>query len=176
MNPLSPSLQATFPLHGESSALLQASVEQAFAYLDDFKALSAHMEKRSPMMLGSRMTMTTDPLGGRAVGSRVRLEGRVLGVPLSLEEVVVERQSPVRKAWRTTAANLLVIGDYQLGFEIAPQGTQSAVRVFIDYEQPSSWPGRWLCRLFGASYARWCTEKMARDAERHFKQRSRHDH
>jgi hypothetical protein len=126
------------------------------------------------MMLGSRMSMATDALGGRAVGSRVRLEGRVLGVPLSLEEVVVERVPPVRKSWRTSAANLAVIGDYQLGFEIVPRGSQSVVRVFIEYELPSSWPGRWLGRLFAATYARWCTEKMGRDAERHFNHRGKH--
>ena len=120
------------------------------------------------MMLGSRMALRTDAMEGRAVGSRVRMEGRMLGMGLSLEEVVVAREPPTRKAWRTVAANLIVIGDYELGFEIAPQGAKSALRVFIDYALPADWPGRWLGRWFGAHYARWCVEKMARDAERHF--------
>ena len=56
-------------MHHESQVLLQAPVERAFAFLDDFKALSAHMEKRSAMMMGSRMSTATDELGGRAVGA-----------------------------------------------------------------------------------------------------------
>jgi hypothetical protein len=157
-----------FSLHCETRVLLDATAEQAFPWLDDFRAISAHMEKRSPMMMGSRMRILTDALGGRAVGSRVRMEGRLLGMGLSLEEVVVEREPPMRKAWRTVAARLLVIGDYELGFEIAVQGARSALRVFIDYELPSGWPWRWLGRWLGAHHARWCVEKMARDAERHF--------
>ena len=160
---------ADFPLHGESCALLDATLEQAFAYLDDFKALSAHMEERSATMLGSRMSINTDALGGRAVGSIVRMEGRVLGMRLSLDEVVIERQPRRRKAWQTVDSRLLVIGDYRLGFEVSPRNGGSAVRVFIDYDLPSGWPGRWLGRLLGGRYARWCTGKMAQDAERHFR-------
>ena len=90
-------------------ALLEAPAEQAFAHLDDFAALSAHMEKRSAMMIGSRMRIATDGLGGRAVGSRVRMEGRVLGMALRLEEVVTERQPPVRKAWERARSRTLSV-------------------------------------------------------------------
>lgn len=144
--------------------MLSAPVEAAFAYLDDFAALSAHMEKRSPMMMGSRMRIATDELGGRAVGSRVRMEGRVLGLRLYLEEVVTLREPPLRKAWETAAARLVVIGPYRLGFELSPKAERSALRVFIDYDLPALLPGRWLA----PRYARWCTEKMARDAVGHF--------
>jgi hypothetical protein len=30
---------------------------------------------------------------------------------------------------------------------------------------------RWLGRLFGHYYARWCTQRMAEDAARHFQKR-----
>lgn len=169
MNAMVPGLQACFPLHFESRTLLDATPEQAFAWLDDFRALSAHMEKRSPMMLGSHVSIAIDSLGGREVGSKVRMDGRVLGLALSLEEVVLEREPPARKAWQTCAATLLVIGNYRLGFEIASAGGKSALRVFIDYELPSRWPGSLLGRLLGRRYAQWCTETMARDAERHFR-------
>ena len=153
-----------FARHFETHAVLSASVEAAFAYLDDFAALSAHMEKRSPMMMGSKMRIGTDELGGKAVGSHVRMEGRVLGIRLCLEEVVTQREPPLRKAWETVAARLLVIGQYRLGFELAPMAERSALRVFIDYELPARLPSRWLA----SRYARWCTERMARDAQRHF--------
>ena len=151
-------------MHHECVAVLDAPVERAFAYLDDFRALSAHMEKPSAMMAGSAMSIATDDAGGRAVGSHVRMAGRMLGMALSLEEVVTERQPPLRKAWETVNARLLVIGRYRLGFVLSPQGNRSHLRVFIDYELPESWPERWVGRLLARFYARWCTAQMTRDA------------
>jgi hypothetical protein len=157
-----------FPFHYETSVPLDASPEAAFAYLDDFRQLSAHMEKPSAMMMGSKMSISTDALEGRAPGSRVHMGGKILAMNLSLDEVVTERQPPLRKAWRTVDAKLLVIGPYQLGFGLSPSGDRSMLRVFIDYALPDGTLGRWLGRLFGAAYARWCTEKMATDAAAHF--------
>src|SRR5213075_398221 len=95
------------------------------------------------MMLGSKMEISTDREGGRTVGSRVAMRGKVLAIPLALEEVVVQREPPTRKAWETMSANLLVIGDYRLGFELEPTGPTCAVRVFIEYDLPSGALTRW---------------------------------
>jgi len=130
------------------------------------------MERSSGMMLGSKMEISTDREEGRAVGSRVAMRGRVLGIPLALEEVVAQREPPTRKAWETISANLLVIGDYRLGFELEPTGPTCAVRVFIEYDLPSGALTRWLGALFANAYARWCTEQMARDATRYFARKS----
>jgi hypothetical protein len=103
------------------------------------------------------------------VGSRIRLSGRVLGVELSVEEVVVERNPPHRKVWETTGTpKLLVIGHYRMGFELSPQGSRSMLRVFIDYAVPEGGLARWLGRVFGRAYARWCTQQMVDAAVRHF--------
>ena len=152
----------------ERAALLDAPIERAFAYLDDFKALSAHMESRSLAMAGSSMAIVTDSAGGRAVGSHVHMAGRMFGMTLSLDEVVVERQPPFRKSWETVDAKLLVIGQYRLGFALSPQQDHSLVRAFIDYDPPVNGPGRWLGRLLGGFYARWCLGRMVGDAVRHF--------
>jgi len=157
-----------FPFHQETSAVLRAPVDAAFAYLDDFRKLSAHMEKSSAMMMGSKMTIETDQQGGRAVGSKVRMAGKMLGMTLALEEVVTERQPPYRKAWDTVNAKLLVIGQYRLGFELSPDGAGSRVRIFIDYDLPARPPALWLGMLLGRFYARWCTGRMAKDAVTHF--------
>src|SRR5512139_2334658 len=111
-----------FPLHHESVVTLDTTPEAAFAYLDDFRKLSVHMEKPSAAMLGSKMTITTDALGGRAVGSTVRMDGRMLGIVVCLEEVVVERQPPFNKVWQTVDAKLVVIERYRLGFTLASRG------------------------------------------------------
>ena len=85
------SVASVSPLHYESAVTLNAPPETAFAFLDDFKKLSAHMQKSSAMMMGSKMTITTDALDGRAVGSRVRMDGRMLGMTLSLAIARVHR-------------------------------------------------------------------------------------
>jgi uncharacterized membrane protein len=159
---------APFALHYETSVTLNAPPETAFAYLDDFKKLSVHMERSSAMMMGSKMTIATDEHDGRALGSRVRMRGKMLGMTLSLDEVVTERRPPFKKAWQTVDANLLVIGQYRLGFALSPNGNRSVLRVSIDYDLPSRGFGRWLGKLFGTTYARWCAVRMATDAAAHF--------
>ena len=110
---------------------------------------------------------------GQKVGSRIRLSGRVFGVELSVEEIVVERDPPRRKVWETTGApKLLVIGLYRMGFELSAQGNGSMLRVFIEYALPERAPARWLGRLFGRYYARWCTRQMVDDTVHHFEARS----
>lgn len=157
-----------FPRHYESTVTLAAPPEVAFRYLDDFKKLSAHMENPSTMTMGSKMAISTDALEGRAPGSKVHMEGRMCGVALSLDEVVTEREPPFTKAWQTTHAKLLVIGQYRLGFALSPSGEGSRLRVFIDYDVPHEGVSRWLGKLFGKSYARWCTEQMVKDAATEF--------
>ena len=159
---------APFALNYETSVTLNAPPETAFAYLDDFKKLSAHMERSSAMMMGSKMTIATDEHEGRALGSRVRMRGKIFGLTLSLDEVVTERQPPFKKAWQTVDANLLVIGQYRLGFALSPSGDRSVLRVFIDYDLPRRGFGRWMGKLFGSTYARWCAVQMANDAAAHF--------
>jgi len=97
------------------------------------------MGKPSMMMMGSRMSTDVDAAGGRAVGSRIRMHGRVLGLAISLEEVVVARQPPLRKSWETVGEpRLLIIARYRMGFEIAPKGTSSRLRVFIEFALPTT--------------------------------------
>ena len=162
-------LTRSFALHEASSALAHGSAVQIFAYLDDPKALAAHMGESSMMMLGSRMSINVDVDEGRVVGSKIRMQGRMMGIPLSLEEVITERQVPRRKVWETIGTpNLLVIAHYRMGFELMPTGDSSMVRVFIDYSLPTTAPGSWLGRWFGGFYARWCTKQMANAAARQF--------
>ena len=159
----------TFPFHNESTALANAPVDRLFAYLDDPKALASHMGESSMMMLGSRMSIDVDADGGRVIGSKISMHGSLMGIPLSLAEVVTERQVPYTKVWETIGTpNLLVMAHYRMGFELTHKGDSSLVRIFIDYSLPTNAPGSWLGRLFGGVYARWCTKQMAEGAARHF--------
>jgi hypothetical protein len=163
------SVERVMTRHCQSTVDVEAPPDAVFSYLDDHSRLSAHMSKRSWMMAGSSMALELDAAGGREVGSRIRLSGRVLGMMLWVDEIVTERNPPQRKVWETTAEpQLLIIGKYRMGFEIEPRMTGSHLRVFIDYALPVTFPARWLGRILGRLYAQWCTSRMANDAAMHF--------
>ncbi|AUX78495.1 polyketide cyclase [Sinorhizobium fredii] len=141
------------------------SAEMLFDYLDDQASLGSHMQKPSMMMLGGRMSYEFDAAQGRAVGSVIKMQGKILGLRLLVEEVVTERHPPRRKVWETRRRpNLLVIGAYRMGFEISGSHGASRLRVFIEYDPPSAFGGKFLGSLFGPIYARWCVSRMAKDA------------
>ena len=161
-----------FPFHFESDVDVNASTSDIFTLLDDHSRLSAHMTKPSWMMAGSLMTLEFDAFNGRAVGALIRLTGGVLGVSLSVEEVVTERNPPHRKVWNTIGKpQLVVIGAYRMGYEITAKSPSSHLRVFIDYALPDGPISYWFGRMFGNIYARWCTQRMASDVATHFQNR-----
>jgi len=127
------------------------------------------MSKSSWMMAGSRMALQLDAAQGRTVGAKIRLSGRGLGILLSVEEIITERNPPLRKVWETTGRpQLLIIGPYRMGYEITPKDKASLLRVFIDYALPNGPFSGLLGGLFGNFYARWCTRRMAGDAAKRF--------
>jgi hypothetical protein len=160
---------SSYPRHDECTAHVSASPESLFTYLDDHARLSGHMSERSWMMGGGRMDISTDGGGGRRLGSHITLDGRVFGMRLRVEEVVVGHQPPHCKRWETIGEpRLLIIGPYRMGFAIVPDPPGSRLRVEIDYALPTAGLSRLLGRLLGPFYARWCTRQMAGDAARHF--------
>ncbi|MHB8911352.1 MAG: SRPBCC family protein [Lysobacter sp.] len=153
----------------ESQGFVQAPVERVFAHIDDHTRLSSHMSEPSWKMGGGRMETQLDEGRGQKVGSRIRLAGQAFGIKLSVEEIVTEHSPPRRKIWETMGApKLLVIGHYRMGFELSPQDNGSLLRVFIEYALPERAPARWLGRLLGRRYARWCTQRIVDDAAKHF--------
>ena len=147
--------------HAERSAFVNAPPEQVFAFVDDHSRLSSHMSESSWMMGGGYMSVELDEAKGRALGSRIRLSGRVFGVPLHLDEVVTRRDPPNNKVWETVGEpRLLVIGAYSMGAQIAPERGGSRLQVFIDYKLPGGLVTHWLGWLFGPLYARWCVDQM----------------
>jgi Polyketide cyclase / dehydrase and lipid transport len=154
-----------FPLHHRSEALLAVDAARLFAHLDDHRRLASHMEKPSLMTAGASMRIDIDDRHGQAVGSVIRMSGRMLGLGLAVEEAVIRRDPPHEKIWVTIGKpRLVVIGAYRMGFTITPAGTGTRLVVFIDYRLPGRGIGKWLGRLLGAPYAAWCTRRMTRDA------------
>lgn len=154
--------------HFDATATIQTSPGTLFTYLDDPQRLGAHMSQSSWMMLGSTMTYQFDEAEGKAVGAHIRMEGRLLGLALDLDEIVTVREVAVRKVWKTVGKpHLIIISDYEMGFEITPLVTSSQLRIFINYVLPRG-PARILGWLLGGMYARWCVTRMLSDAARHF--------
>jgi hypothetical protein len=158
-------------LHEEAVAVVDAPASEIFTYLDDHALLATHMRRRSWMMMGGRMTYEFDALEGRAVGSVIKLAGRVLGLTVEVAEVVTEREPSHRKVWKTVGSpRMWVIADYRMGFDLSPDSHGATrLRVFIDFVLPSSLIGRALGKLFAKPYARWCVTRMASDAAQHFR-------
>jgi hypothetical protein len=161
--------QRSYERHYTEGVTVDANAEEVFSFADDFSRLSSHMSNSSTMMMGGRMQISFDTDRGQTVGSHIRMTGRMMGFDLCLEEVVTERMPPRHKAWKTVGnPQLLVIGNYRLGFDIAPKGNSCDFRVFIDYDLSSSPWLRWLGYLLGSIYAKWCVRQMVKSARERF--------
>lgn len=158
--------------HYEETSLIQATPEDVFNYVDDQKRFSSHMSKSSWMMGGGSMSTEFDEGQGKTIGSHIQMKGRVFGINLYLDEVVTLREPPHRKEWETVGVpKLLVIGNYKMGFEISPKDSVSQLRVFIDYELPTTTNSRWLGQLFGKMYAKWCVQQIANGVAEYFRKK-----
>jgi hypothetical protein len=156
--------------HYEESKVVNGSAQELFAFVDNPMNLTSHMEKPSWKMGWGWMKTKTDEKRGLEEGSVISVRGKVLGFPLFLKERVIKREPPNRKSWKTFGdISLLVIGHYELGFEIEPEDSNSRLRVYIDYELPESAGGRILGYFFGGMYAKWCVRQMLKDSQMHFK-------
>jgi len=159
----------TLPYTSECAAPVNAAAAAVFDYADDPARFGSHMQDRSWRMGGGRMDFELDQSLGQAVGSVIRLSGRIFGLRLFLEASIVERSPPHRKVWETVSEpRLLVIGRYRMGFEVTAIGDAALLRVFINYALPVHGVGRVLGSLLGRYYAQWCVQRMLNDTLRHF--------
>jgi len=155
--------------HYEETVRIIADANTVFAFADNHANFSAHMNKSSWMMGGSKMETQTDDGKGQKIGSHIKMKGSIFGISLFLDEVIIQHEPPTYKAWETVGRVKLVVMDhYKLGFEITPDDNSSILKVYIDYNLPSSWKNRWLGILFGDMYAKWCVRQMSHGVKDHF--------
>ena len=154
--------------HFESQVIISTSPSDLFALIVDHKRLASHMNESSWMMGGGRMTTEVDSGLGQRVGSHIRMAGKVFGIHVSVDEVIVEYIPPRLKIWETVGQpKLLVVGHYRMRAEIEPQTSGAKLTVSIDYDRPNK--GAWLGILFGGYYAKWCVMKMIHDTADNFR-------
>lgn len=153
--------------HYEETTHIAAAPEALFEYVDDHTRFSSHMRESSWMMGGGKMDVSVDEGRGQKVGSHIRLSGKAFGIRLFLDEVVTRHEPPLIKTWETVGApKLLIIGQYGMGIEIQPADSGSRLRVFIDYDLPTT--NIWLGKLFSRMYAKWCVRQMLKGARDYF--------
>ncbi len=158
-----------FMRYESTGVLINANPVAVFEKLDDHRALASHMSNASWMMAGSSMNMEMDDKKGRGLGSVIKLRGRFLGIPLSLEEVVTEYSRSIKKTWATVGEpKLLIIGSYRMGFDLTSEGVQTRVNIWIEYDLPIGWAQKFLGKSLGSIYARWCVQQMMKDVQRAF--------
>lgn len=166
------SASTRYERHSEGTVSIPASASDVFAFIDDHKRLASHMNRPSWMTGGGRMDATVDARQGQAIGSHITMSGKAFGLTLFLDEVVTTHDPPHRKTWETVGnPRLVVIGRYGMGVEVSDRGEACSLRVWIDYDLP---PRRWIGRLFGSIYAKWCVSKMINDTRNHFREATRH--
>ena len=93
-----------YPLRDSVAVAVAAAPDALFALLDDPTRLGAHMQRRSWRTAGMRMDYVLDERRGQVVGAPIGLRGRLVGLRLNVDEVVIERDPPRRKVWETTGA------------------------------------------------------------------------
>ncbi|WP_264447544.1 SRPBCC family protein [Novosphingobium sp. JCM 18896] len=154
--------------HFSKAAAVNATPDEVFAYVDSHERLTSHMMRSSTMMAGGRMNLFLDEKEGRAVGAVIGMSGRMFGLNLTLQEVVTEREPPMRKSWETIGQpKLYVIGLYRMGFAIAQTNGHTMLTVIINYDLPSGLFA-WIGWLLGGFYARWCVVNMVEGVVKHF--------
>lgn len=152
--------------YSESTKIL-AAPSDVFAYIDDHSKFSSHMNSSSMMMGGGKMNTYLDQLKGQTVGSHIKMDGKVFGIYISLDEVVTIHEPPRLKVWKTVGTpKLLIIGQYEMKVEIVEDGPGSRLTVSIIYELPKT--NVWLGKLFSVWYAQWCVRQMLFGTRDHF--------
>lgn len=158
-----------FARHYEETTHLRIPIEEVFAFADDHNNFSAHMNSNQGMMMGGKFETVIDEGKGQTKGSHIIMKGSVLGINLFLDEVITTHGPPNSKKWQTVGeVKLLVIDHYQSGFELLPKDKGSEFRVYIDYNLPSSYPGRLLGLALGGMYAKWCVHQMISGVQTRF--------
>ena len=157
-----------YPRFAEAAGPIAAPAATVFEFLDGQTHLASHMSGLAWKVVGTNLSTYMDGNRTRTIGSKFGFKGRILGLPLSLDEVVTSRDPGLRKTWKTCSLpKLWVIGAYVMGFELTPRPGGTVLRVFMEYLPTSARLPRVMRLWLADAYARWCTRRMVRDARAH---------
>lgn len=157
----------TYKNHFIESTIIQAPPEEVFKYIDDHEKYYSHVMSFSKI-LGGNMNLEMDEQRGQAVGSRIRLAGKVFGKSLELEEVITKRQPPNTKVWETIGTpQFLIVGQYMYSVQIEPHNEGSTLTITFDSNPPLG--SSLIRRLFSDFYSKQCAREMVKFVRTQFK-------
>ncbi|AKM83538.1 hypothetical protein A2422_01550 [Candidatus Woesebacteria bacterium RIFOXYC1_FULL_31_51] len=147
--------------HFEKNIKIKTSPQKIFDYVDNHLNFSSHMNKPSLMMGGGKTKIELDDGKGKIVGSHIKMKGSVFGINIFLDEVITEHNPPYKKTWETIGIpELIIIGNYMMGFEIKKENEGSLFKVFIDYNLPTKVFNKILEYFLSGFYAKWCVDQI----------------
>lgn len=103
----------------------------------------------------------------RSIGSRFGFTGRILGIPLRVDEIVTGREPPTRKTWETTKEpTLWVIGRHEMGLQLSDRNGRAQLNVYIRNTSPPAgssacWAWHLVEPVDAEAPARWSTTREA---------------
>ena len=99
------------------------------------------------------MNTAVDAGLGQKVGSHIRMDGKVFGIKVSLDEVIIEYAPPQFKVWETVRQpKLVVIDHYRMTAQIECETDGAHLTVSIDYNLQKT--STLLGKFFGGFYAK----------------------
>ncbi len=145
---------------------INASPERVFRYLDNMQSVGEHMMKSSMPLMGGKLKLERLSSNPTGVSATYRYRGRVLFLPIDFSETVIEWVETKRKIWKTIGTpKLIILGNYEMGFELEQTQEGTKAHLWIDYEIPRPWFGRILGMLLADWYSRWCLRMMGSGAK-----------
>ncbi|MGV1827116.1 MULTISPECIES: hypothetical protein [Rhizobium/Agrobacterium group] len=100
-----------YPHSAQADVEVTTSAERLFDYMDEQAKPGRRMQRSSIMMLWGSMAYDFDEARGRSIGSVIKMTGKVAGLKLYVDEVVIQRQRPFLKAWETVGEPRLLVSE-----------------------------------------------------------------
>lgn len=159
-------LRAAKVFHFSQTIQINKKVAQVFAYIDDIHNTGWHMEKSSMPMMGSKMTVETISEQKSGLGATYRWTGKVMGLRIDFTETITRWVKNKERVWQTIGdPQIIIMGNYVMGFFLKPILESTQLTFEIDYELPKPLFWSLVGRLLSPWYSRWCLSNMCNDAK-----------
>jgi hypothetical protein len=148
--------------------VINAPVEEVFAYMDNIGNTGMHMMKNSSMMMGSKLQL--EQLSENAIGQNAtfRWYGKMLWLKMDFTVVVTNWIKDQKKTWETVGvASMIILGWYRMELILTPKENTTNAELSIQYTKPEGFFYMMLSLLLSSFYANWCLANMLNDSKRH---------
>lgn len=156
----------------EKSILIEGSVEEVFAFMDDIRNTGKHMTENSASMMGGKLHLEWLTTHMTGLGTKYRWTGKVVGMKMDFTVEVNQWIKNKEKTWGTIGeAKMIVISWFEMHLELTPTENNGTL-VFLSIRYTKNKGSLWSF-LFGKRYAKWCVKSMLEDTQKHFKEQKK---